>query len=213
VVMSEIHFPPEIVDVDIDDVRHGVQFELPDLLDNRGAGNRLARIAHEKFKKGIFLGAERDFVTAALDSVGNAFELEIRNLQNGARRAAASPQDRANARGELGENKGLRNIVVGASIQPTDALFHLCGGCYDEHGKVWFLGANPAQDFQAHGARESKVENDKIVVLIQSRLLRYDAIRDQLHDELRLLQLLTEKIREPRVIFSDKYAHGVPQTA
>jgi hypothetical protein len=158
------------------------------LLDNRDAGNGRPRIAHEKFKGRIFLGAKRDFVTATMNSVGKAFELEICDLQNSARRAAAPPQDRANARGELGENEAFRSIIVGACIQPTDTLFHHCGGCYAEQGKVRLFGANPAQDFQAHGAKESKVENDKIVVLIQSQLLRFDAIRD-------------------------KYAHGVPQTA
>jgi len=116
-------------------------------------------------------------------------------------------------RGELGENEAFRNIVVGACIPPTDALFHHCGGCYDEHGKVRLFGANPAQDFQAHGAKENKVENDEIAVLIQSQLLRFDAIRDHRHGELLLLQLLAEEIRERRFISGDKYAHGGPQTA
>src|SRR5882672_9345416 len=89
---------PGVVNVVIADVRHGVQSKLPDLLDNRNAGNGPPRIAHEKFKERIFFGAERDFVTATMNSVGDAFELEIRDLQNGARRAAAPPQDRANAR-------------------------------------------------------------------------------------------------------------------
>ena len=61
----------------------------------------------------------------ALDRVGYAFELEIRDLQNGARRTAATPQDRANASGELGENERFRDIVVGAGIQSKDALFDL----------------------------------------------------------------------------------------
>ncbi len=111
------------------------------------------------------------------------------------------------------KNERFRNIVVGACIQPTDALFHFCGGCYDEHGKVWLFGANPAQDFQTHGTRKTKVENDEIVVLIQSQLLRFDAIRDDLHGEMLLMRLLAKKIRERRVIFGDKYAHGVPQNS
>ena len=212
-IVAEIDFAPKVVDINIDDIGHGVQIKLPDLLENRGAGNGLPRVAHEKFKQSIFLGAQSDFVTTALDSVGDAFEFEIRDLQNGARRAAATPQHRANASGKLGENERFRDIVVGACIQPTDALFHFCGGCYDEHGKVRFFGANPAEDFQAHGTRETKVENDKIVVLIQSQLLRFDAIGDNLNGELLLLQLLAKKIRERRVIFGNKYAHLVPQTA
>src|SRR5712664_2650754 len=203
-IVAEINFVPRVVDINIDDVGHGAQIKLPDLLENRGAGNGLPRVAHEKFKQSIFLGAQSDFVTTALDSVGDAFEFEIRDLQNGARRAAATPQHRANASGKLGENERFRNIVVGACIQPTDGLFHLCGGCYDEHGKVWLFGTNPAQ---------AKVENDKIVVLIQNQLLRFDAIGDNLNGELLFSQLLAKEIRERRVIFGDKYAHLVPQTA
>ena len=80
-------------------------------------------------------------------------------------------------------------------------------GCYDEHGKVRLFGANPSQNIQAHGARETKVENDKVVVLIQSQLLRFDGIRDDLHGEVLFLQLLAEEIRERCVISGDKYAH------
>jgi len=36
---------------------------------------------------------------------------------------------------------------------------------------------------------------------------RFDVIRDDLHGELLLLQLLAEEIPERRVIFGDKYAH------
>jgi hypothetical protein len=212
-IVAEIDFAPNVVDINIGDVGHGAQIKLLDLLENRGAGNGLPRVAHEKLKQSIFLGAQSDFVTTALDSVGDAFECEIRDLQNGARRAAATPQDRANASGKLGENERFRNIVVSACIQLTDTLFHFCGGCYDEHGKVRFFGANPAEDFQAHGTRETKVEKDKIVVLTQSQLLRFDAIRDDLHGEMLLMQFLAKEIRERRVIFGDKYAYRFPQTA
>jgi hypothetical protein len=48
---------------------------------------------------------------------------------------------------------------------------------------------------------------------MQSQLLCFDAIGDNLNDELLFLQLLAKEIRERRVIFGDKYAHLVPQTA
>ncbi len=73
---SEIHFPPKIVNVDIDDVCHGVPFKPPDLLDNRGGGHGPPRIAHEKFKERILLGAERDSWTATMNSVSDAFDLD-----------------------------------------------------------------------------------------------------------------------------------------
>ena len=41
-------------------------------------------------------------------------------------------------------------------------------------------------------------------MLMQSQLLRFDAVRDDLDGELLLLQLLAEEIRERRVISGDK---------
>src|SRR6266436_9347528 len=55
-IVAEINFVPRVVDINIDDVGHGAQIKLPDLLENRGAGNGLPRVAHEKFKESIFLG-------------------------------------------------------------------------------------------------------------------------------------------------------------
>ena len=54
-IITQIHFAPKIVDIDIDDIRHVVYVKLPDLLENRGAGNGLPGVAHEKFKQRIFL--------------------------------------------------------------------------------------------------------------------------------------------------------------
>ncbi len=42
-VITKIHFSPEVVDIDIHDVGHGVHIKPPDLLENRGAGDRLPR--------------------------------------------------------------------------------------------------------------------------------------------------------------------------
>jgi len=55
-VVAKIHLAPKTVDIDIYDVRYVVQIKLPDLLENRGVGNGLPGVAHEKFKRAYSLG-------------------------------------------------------------------------------------------------------------------------------------------------------------
>jgi len=57
-VVSGIHLAAKIIDVHVDDVRHRVKIELLDLLNNSGAGNGLALVAHQEFKQSEFLWAE-----------------------------------------------------------------------------------------------------------------------------------------------------------
>jgi hypothetical protein len=73
-VIAGVDFAAEIVDVDIDDIGHGVKIEFPHLLDDRGARNGLALMAHEEFEEGELLGAEIDRMAPALDDVGNTID-------------------------------------------------------------------------------------------------------------------------------------------
>ncbi len=57
-VVSGIHLAAKIIDVHVDDVRHRIKIEFPDLLNNGGAGNGLALVAHQEFKQSKFLWAE-----------------------------------------------------------------------------------------------------------------------------------------------------------
>jgi hypothetical protein len=47
-VITGIYFPTQLVNIDVDDVGHGVEIELPHLLDNRGSRHWLSRVAHQK---------------------------------------------------------------------------------------------------------------------------------------------------------------------
>src|SRR5260370_32052695 len=78
-VVSGIHFAAKIVDIDIHDVGHCIKIEFPDLLDDGGAGNGLALVAHQEFQQSEFLGAEIDIVTPATHGVAHTVDFEILN--------------------------------------------------------------------------------------------------------------------------------------
>lgn len=56
-VVSGVDLAAEIVDVDVHDVRHGVEIEFPNLLDDRAARNRLALMTHQEFQQRKFFRA------------------------------------------------------------------------------------------------------------------------------------------------------------
>src|SRR5260370_16638015 len=68
-VVTGIDLAAEIVDVNVDDVRHGVKIEFPHLLDDGCAGNRLAFMAHQEFQQSKFLWTEINVLASPAPSL------------------------------------------------------------------------------------------------------------------------------------------------
>src|SRR5580700_11819928 len=83
-VITGIHFAAEVVDVHVDHIGRGLEIDLPNLLDDRCAGDGLALVAHEELEETEFLGAQIDGVTSPLDGVGDTIDFQIGNLEHGA---------------------------------------------------------------------------------------------------------------------------------
>lgn len=54
--VAQIDFAPEVINIDVDDIGHGVKIELPNLFDNRSARDRLALMEDEELEQGKLLG-------------------------------------------------------------------------------------------------------------------------------------------------------------
>src|SRR5260370_23394498 len=133
-LVSGIHLAAKIVDVDVRDIRRGVKIKFPHLLDNGGAGNGLAFVAHQEFQQSELLWAEIDVVKPASHGVTDTIDFEVFNLENRARGPAASAQDSANARSTLGEGKRFCHEVARSSTGPAAAFFAYVAVRHDAHG-------------------------------------------------------------------------------
>src|SRR5260370_28433494 len=123
-VVSGIHLAAKIVDVDVHDIRRGVEIEFPHLLDNGSAGNGLAFVAHQEFQQSELLWAEIDVVSPASHGVTDTIDFEVFNLENRARGPAASAQDSANAPRKFGKPKRLSHVFVPPAIKPATPFPH-----------------------------------------------------------------------------------------
>jgi len=212
-VVSGIHLAAEIIDVHVHDVRHGIKIEFPDLLDNSGTGNGLALVAHQEFKQSEFLWAEIDVVVSAAHGVTHAVDFQVSNLENRARGPTPSAEYRANARRKFRKNKRFCDVIVRTGVEPANAFFDHAGARHDYYRQIRPFGANSAQDVQPTGSRQIEIQDHEIVCFVGSQLLRLRSTGNHLYRELLLFQPLVQKFRQRRVIFSDKNAHRLTQTA
>src|SRR5579885_876812 len=55
---------PQVADVDVDDVREGVEIQVPDVLGDHGAGEHAARVAQEVLQQRVLLRGQLDPLAA-----------------------------------------------------------------------------------------------------------------------------------------------------
>src|ERR1700721_2191055 len=116
-VVARIYFAAKIVDVHIHHVGHRIEIELPYLLDNGGACDRLAFVTHQELEQSKFLRAQIDGMAAALNGVCHAVDFQVTDLQYHAAWPAPPAQNRANARSKLRERERLCKRVVCSRIE------------------------------------------------------------------------------------------------
>ena len=104
-----------MADVHVDDVGEPVVVHVPDVLDDHGAAERAAAIAHQVFEDAEFLGRELDVFVGARDFAADAIEQQVAHLQS-FRRGLAAPQQRAHASQQLDEGERLHQVIVGAQL-------------------------------------------------------------------------------------------------
>ena len=165
-------------------------------------------MAHEELEKSELLGTEINGLAGALDGVGDSIDFQVGDFENGASGMAAPTENRADTCGKFGKSEWFCERVVGASIEEAHALFGKTRRGNHEDGKIGVLGANVAENLQAAFDGRIEIQNDEVVRLVGSETLGFPPVRDHLYGKLLLLQPMMEKLRQRRVVFSDKNAHA-----
>ena len=73
---------PEMRDMDIDDIRRGIEVDIPDLFGDHGPGDDLSRVPHEEFKQGIFFRREFDLCLLPKNPMPIGLQNEVRDLKS-----------------------------------------------------------------------------------------------------------------------------------
>src|ERR1700756_2633569 len=73
----------QAADIDVDDVGRRIEMQIPDVLQQHGAGDDAAFVAHEVFQKLEFLRQQHDVVAAPAGDARDQVDREIADPQDG----------------------------------------------------------------------------------------------------------------------------------
>ena len=104
-LITGIHLAAQIVDVHVHNIGHGVEIELPDVLNDGGSRDGVPLVPHQVFEQGKFFGTQLNGTAAALHIVCYSVDHQIINAKDCGRRPASPPQDSADARRQFLESK------------------------------------------------------------------------------------------------------------
>src|SRR3954452_12605746 len=112
----------QVADVDVDDVGGPLVVGIPDVIEQPRAADQLARMAGEVLEDRELASGQLDRGPADGDQVPGRVDDKLADAQ--LRRALGGPaaDQRAYAREQLPEVERLGQVVVGAGVEPADAI-------------------------------------------------------------------------------------------
>src|SRR6267143_4473549 len=103
---------PEVVDVDVDDVRACVELISPHLFRDRAPREDAILVSHEKLQERKLFGREADVLRSPPDAARLDVNLQVFDAENRAPVHAPSAEQRFRARDELCEGKRLGKVII-----------------------------------------------------------------------------------------------------
>src|SRR5262249_6271911 len=165
VCASPVHLPPQPTDIDVDDVGHRVEVQIPDVLQQHRAGNNLSGVANQIREQLKLFRQQLDLASPAADGPSEKVHLQVadpqeRLLHHG--RAAAG--QRIDASEKLGKGEGLDEVVVAARPQASDTIIDFAERADDEGRRHNAIVTEAPNHLDAVEARQHAVDGHHDVV-------------------------------------------------
>jgi hypothetical protein len=184
-----------------------VERKIPDVLDDLGAANALAGVAHQVFEERELLGSELDGAACALDGVFDAVEFEVLDSKDHIGSAAATAQKSADACRQFGKGERFDDEIVGSDIEKTHAIIEAILVGKNQDGQERALLADVAKKVEAIDARKAEVQNRNVVFALLSHAGCFAGFGREINRVIVGLKAAFEKRAERWIAFRDQKAH------
>ena len=193
--------------MDVDRARVAGERVAPDALEQLVAGEHEPAVVEQLPEQLELLRRELDLAVADhhLAAAGVDQQVAVPDLVTFVapaveRRAA---EDALHARDELAGVEGLRQVVVGADLEPDDLVDILVAGGQHQDRHVRSL-AHAAADLDAVHVGQVEIEDDQRRHLGGDRVQRRAARSDRLHDVAGVLQIERDERGDRRLVLDDE---------
>ena len=193
--------------------RVGAQIVLPgvEILLQEFTVDRLAG-AHDKTRQnGELFRRNLHRLLLQIDLLAGEVQLQIIHLHQIVAVALVAPQEGAHACLQFDQREGFDQVVVGAGVQPVDAIFQGVAGGQDQHRQIDLLAAPLPQQRGAVHVRQAEIQDHHAVLAGDEQAVglrrRGGAVADVAFAGQRQRQPLLQQF----IILNDQQLHDDPQ--
>jgi len=202
-----IELGAEPLDIDIDDVRKGIEVLVPDVLGDLFPAYHAALIEDEEFQERIFLGGEADGASSAHHGVAGGIHRQIAHLDHGRAENGGTPQQGAEASEELLEVERLGQVIVGSAVEAGHAVVHAAAGGEHQDGDARAAAAQ----LPAHGMAvlqgQHDIEDDQVVLVDGGKVHGLLAVAGQVHGVGLFAQAFSQETGDAGVVLDKENPH------
>jgi hypothetical protein len=126
IIEPPVDLAPKATDMNIDDVRLGIEMVIPDFLEEHGSGDDLSVVTHEVFEETKLARLEVDYAAAAANLPGEQIHFQIAQLKASFGSLSVTASDQRLEPGEkLRKGKGLDEVIITTLSQTLDPVVDL----------------------------------------------------------------------------------------
>ena len=131
--------------------------------------------------------------------------------QNRTAAGLSAPDQGAHACLEFGQFERLAQIVVGAQVEPLDAVGQCVACSQNQHRRGAAAAAEPLDHLEAVDARQAEIKNHQIVILDRQDAVSLLAVVGDVDCKIGAAQGFHQPVGEYRIVFDYQYAHDFPR--
>ena len=202
-------FVAQVGDVDVDDVRAGVEVEAPDVAQELFAAEYLARVAQEHLREGELAGRQVHPLAVDLGATGAVVQHQAAMFQvvdRCSRGFGFGPEPQPDPGQKFLEGERFRHVVVGAALQPRHPVGHRRAGREHDHRRRHPLAADAFQHLEPVDVRQPDVQDDQREVAVHRQRGPHLTGGRGLGGESCRLQPLGYEPSDPGFVLDDQYA-------
>ena len=207
-VEAIVDFAPQPANEDLEHVCERIVVLVPDVRSDRSAIDDLLAMANEELEQRKLFRRQLDLSTAATNAMRSKIDLEIGDCRDFGQRSWSTSRKRIQTRDELAEGERLREIVVGAGIEPAYAIIDGVAGGQHQNGGADTALSEVSAKIEAVAPGEHDIENDDVEGAI--RRARFSAGERGLANNVHLVlgEPAFNDCGEIGVVFDEQDAHS-----
>jgi hypothetical protein len=135
----------------------------PTRLAEQLSGNDASDVLHENLEQHKLATGEIDGRAPVVHGSSGQIELDPSMFQHRFLDRRLTSQKRAKASEQLFQTEGLRQVIVGAKVQPFDAVLDGIPGAQNQYGFIEGRLTPLFEQFKAIAIGQSQIQNDRVV--------------------------------------------------